>query len=170
MVTDYIGARNVLKHRLDAVFGEVFAELYEGRHAPKVFLGFPVTEPPFYAAVDEIAEAQASAAASMGHARIDFTLRVWLCAQHSSLEEASDDLLSYIDVVIASVLADQTLNGTVENAFPEVESAGTAADSSKRYIAAAQLAIRCTVWSVCPAALLQAVEDSNSAIGELDEG
>ena len=162
MVTDYIRARNVLKSRLDAVFG-AFGELYpETEKAPRVFLGFPTTEPPFYAAIDEIVDASAtSGSATMGHDTVTFTLHVWLSAQHSELEKASDALMAYVDAVFGSVMADPQLCGTVENAFPAIESAGTSADGSKRYIAAALIGIECTVWSACPARLAQAVAESN---------
>lgn len=166
MVTDYIRARNVLKRRLEDVFsGEVFPELYPGAKEPRVYLGFPATEPPFYAAVDEIVEAAAtSGGVSMGHAQVDFTLHVWLCAQHTSLETASDTLLAYVDAVIGATMADPQLCGTVDNAFPSLETAGTAADSSRRYIAAASVAVNCSVYSACPAQLAQAVAASNGAI------
>lgn len=164
MVTDYIRARDVLKRRLEAVFDPgAFSAIY-GEKAPKVFLGFPTTEPPFYAAVDEIVDAAASGGATMGHAQVDFTLHVWLCAQHASLETASNTLLEYVDAVFGSVMADPQLCSTVENAFPTIETAGTAADSSKRYIAAASIGIQCTVWSACPAQLADVVKASNQAI------
>ena len=168
MVTDYAKARDVLKKRLDAVFAsEAFGTLYPGAKAPKVFLGFPVTEPPFYAAVDEIVDASAtSGGVSMGHAQVDFTLRVWLCAQHTDLATASDTLLAYIDAVFGSVMADPQLCETVENAFPSIETAGTAADGSKRYIAAASVAVACTVYSACPASLAEVVNTSNEDIRE----
>lgn len=174
MVTDYIQARNVLKRRLDAVFAsEAFAGLYPGAKAPKVFLGFPVTEPPFYAAVDEITDSsRTTGGVSMGHAEVDFSLRVWLCAQHTDLATASDSLMAYIDAVFGAMMADPQLCGTVDSAFPSIEAAGTSADSSKRYIAAASVAIACTVYSACPAALAEVVANSNEAIREeqADEG
>jgi len=174
MVTDYVKARNVLKKRLEAVFAsEAFGVLYPGAKQPKVFLGFPTSEPPFYAAVDEIVDASAtSGGVSMGHAQVDFTLHVWLCAQHSSLETASDTLLAYIDAVFGSTMADPQLCETVDNAFPVIETAGTAADSSKRYIAAASVAVQCSVYSACPAQLAATVNASNQAIREeqTDEG
>lgn len=163
MVT-FSAARDELRRRLEAVFGsEAFAELYPGVQAPKVFTGFPVNEPPFYVAVDEIVDTAAtSGAASMGHARIDFTVRVWCFARHTSLETASDALLAYVDAVFKSVLADQRLRGTVDNSFPEVETAGTSADSSKRYAAAASVAVACSVFSQCPAEIMEAVNASDS--------
>lgn len=174
MVTDYAGARNVLKRRLEAVFAsEAFAELYPGAKEPRVFLGFPATEPPFYAAVDEIVDAaETSGGVSMGHAQVDFTLRVWLCAQHTSLETASDTLLAYIDAVFGSTMADPQLCGTVDNAFPTIETAGTAADDSRRHIAAASVVVRCSVYSACPAPIAAAVDASNLEIREeqADEG
>ena len=174
MVTDYARARNVLKARLDAVLGEEALEaLYPGARQPRVFLGFPATEPPFYAAVDEIVDVAATAgAATMGHDAVSFTLHVWLAAQHTSLETASNALLCYIDAVFGSVMADPRLCGSVDNAFPQVESAGTAADSSKRHIAAALVAVECTVSSACPAALRETVEAANEEFEseETDEG
>lgn len=174
MVTDYIRARDVLKRRLEDVFSEeAFARLYPGAKAPRVFLGFPATEPPFYAAVDEIVDAAAtSGGVTMGHAQVDFTLHVWLCAQHTSLETASNTLLAYIDAVFGATMADPQLCGTVDAAFPGIDTAGTAADGSRRYIAAASVAIGCSVYSACPAQLAQAVAESNGAIREemADEG
>lgn len=166
MVTDYVKARNVLKERLEAVFApEAFATLYPGAKEPRVFLGFPVTEPPFYAAVDEIIDASAtSGGVTMGHAQVDFTLRVWLCVQHTDLETAANTMLAYIDAVFGSTMADPQLCGTVDGAFPAIETAGTATDSSKRYIAAASVAIQCSVYSACPAQLYQTVKASNEAI------
>lgn len=171
MVTDYVRARDVLKERLEAVFDpEAFGRLYPGAKEPRVFLGFPVTEPPFYAAVDEIVDASAtSGAVTMGHAQVDFTLRVWLCAQHTDLAEAANTLLAYIDAVFGSTMADPQLCGTVDGAFPVVETAGTAADSSRRYIAAASVAIQCSVYSACPAQLYQTVRASNEEITRREE-
>lgn len=157
----YQAARDVLKNRLDAVF-EAFPSLYPNVQQPKVYQGFPVDEPPFYVAVDEIVDTmQSSGAASMGHARIDFTIRVWCFARHTKQETAADTLLAYVDAVFKSVLADQQLNFTIDNSFPEIETAGTAADSSKRYTAAASIAINCHVFSQCPAELMEVVNASN---------
>ena len=167
MVTQWTRARDVLKHRLEAVFGDPFAELYEGVRAPKVYLGFPVTEPPFYAAVDEIVDTAATeGAVSMGHDTVNFTIRVWLCAQHADLKTASDTLLAYLDAVFGAVMADPQLDMSVDNSFPSIEAAGTAADSSKRYIAAASVAISCSAWSACPASLAEAVAQSNEDFNE----
>lgn len=171
MVTGYARARDVLKARLEALFeSSAFSGLYPGAKVPRVFLGFPATEPPFYAAVDEIVDAaETSGAVSMGHAEVSFTLHVWLCAQHTSLETASNTLLAYIDTVFGSVMADQQLCGTVDNAFCRLESAGTAADSSRRYIAAAAVGVKCTVYSQCPAQVAQAVAESNAAFLQGEE-
>jgi len=168
MVADVIAARDVLHKRVQKVLSEeVLAELYpQAVSAPKVFLGFPTTEPPFYAAVDEVAEGlSTTGAVSMAHATYEFDLHVWLCAQHVDLQKASDTLLCYIDAVVGSVMADQQLGMTVDNAFPRVESIGTAADDSRRYIAAASVAVACTVYSACPAALVEAVKASNEGSG-----
>ncbi len=169
MVTDFIRARNVLKKRLEAIFDpEAFGLLYpEAEPTPKVYLGFPTTEPPFYAAIDEIVDvATTTGAATMGHDTVSFTLHVWLSAQHTRLEAASNALLCYIDALFGAVMADPQLNNTVENAFPQIESAGTAADSSKRYIAAALVGVECTVWSACPASLQATVAAANAAFDE----
>ena len=161
-MVSFVQARDVLKARLDAVFAVAFPSLYAGVQQPKVCQGFPSNEPPFYVAVDEIVDtAQSSGAASMGHARIDFTIHVWCFARHTVQEVAADTLMSYVDAVFKAVLADQRLNGTVDNSFPEIETAGTSADSSKRYIAAASIAVNCNVFSQCPAELLEVVNASN---------
>lgn len=161
MVT-FSKARDVLKNRLDAVFSSgAFSDIY-GVTVPKVYQGFPVNEPPFYVAVDEIIEtASTTGSATMGHARIDFTLRAWCFAQHTKQEVAANTLLAYVDAIFKAVLADQRLNFTVDNSFPEIEAAGTAVDSSKYYTAAASVAIRCQVFSQCPSELLEVVNESN---------
>lgn len=161
-MVSFMQARDVLKARLDAVFSVAFPQLYPAVQAPKVYQGFPTSEPPFYVAVDEIVDtAQSSGAASMGHARIDFTIHVWCFARHTSQEVAADTLLSYTDAVFKAVLADQRLNGAVDNCFPEIENAGTSADSSKRYVAAASVAVNCHVFSQCPAEIMEVVNASN---------
>ena len=73
----------------------------------------------------------------------------------------ANTLLAYVDAVFKAVLADQRLNGAVDNSFPEIETAGTSADSSKRYTAAASVAVECHVFSQCPAELMEVVNESN---------
>ncbi len=171
MVVNWSRARDVLKHRLDAVFGDAFATLYPDVRAPKVYLGFPASEPPFYAAVDEIVDtAEAGGGATMGHDAVSFTLRVWLCAQHADLKTASDTLHAYEDAVFGSIMADPQLCTSVDNAFPSIETSGTAADGSKRYIAAASMAINCSVWAECPAALISVVDEANAEFASEEEG
>lgn len=161
MVT-FTQARDVLRKRLGSVFGSAFTTMHPGVQAPKVYQGFPPNEPPFYVAVDEIIDTAASSgAASMGHARIDFTVHVWCFARHANQETAANTLLAYVDTVFKAVLADQRLNGAVDNSFPEIETAGTSADSSKRYIAAASVAVACHVFSQCPAELMEVVNEGN---------
>lgn len=161
-MVSFVQARDVLKTRLDTVFAVAFPSIYPGVQEPKVFKGFPPSEPPFYVAVDEIVDtAQSSGAASMGHARIDFTIHVWCFARHTVQEVAADTLLAYVDAVFKAVLADQRLGGAVDNSFPEIETAGTAADSSKRYTAAASVAINCHVFSQCPSELMEVVNAGN---------
>ena len=168
MVTDYTRARDVLAARMTAVFGEGFAEMYPlAAQAPKVFKGFPASETPFYASVDEIADDVATeGAVSMGHQEVSFTVRVWLCARHTDLIKASDTLMCYVDAVIGSVMADPQLCKTVDNATARIETAGTAADPSRQHIAAASVAVRCTVYAACPAALAEVVAAANAAFDE----
>lgn len=164
MVIPAIAARDALKKRLEAVFSaEIMAEVYPDAKAPNVYLGFPANEPPYYVAVDEIVDAaQTSGAATMGHAQVGFTLNVWLFARHADLMTASNTLLCYIDAVFGAVLADQRIDFTVENAFPRVLTAGTAADSSKYYVAAASVAVECSIYSQCPQKLQEVVHATNS--------
>ena len=163
MVIPAAAARDVLHGRLAAVFDPgAFGSLYPGVKAPRVELGFPVNEPPFYVAVDEIAEtASTGGSASMGHAEVSFDLQVWLCASHKELKTAADAVLAYADAVFAAVLADPQLNLTVDNALPSIRNAGTGADSSKRYVAAASVAVACTVGSCCPAEIKEIVDAAN---------
>ena len=158
MVT-FAEARDQLHERVDRLFASsAFMELYPGIQAPKVYKGFPVNEPPFYVAVDEIVDTAAtSGAVSMGHAQLDFTVRVWCFARHTSQETAADTLLAYVDAVFKAVLADHTLGTTVDNSFPSIETAGTSADGSKRYLAAAAVAVQCSVFSKCPASIKEAI-------------
>lgn len=159
MVIPAAKARDELKRRLELVFSEeCMGALYPGAKVPKVYLGFPVSEPPYYAAVDEIAEAvETAGAVTIGHAKVSFDLHVWLFARHTDLKVAADSLLAYIDAVFACVMADHTLGMSVDNSLPAVETAGTSADSSKRYIAAASVRVTCTVASACPAYVKEAI-------------
>ena len=160
MVT-FAEARDALVRRLEAVFATL-GSMSPGTQRPKVTCGFPSTEPPFYVAVDEVCDtAETSGAVTMGHAQWDFTIRVWAFAQHTSQKAAADTLLSYEHAVFMAVLADPQLDGTVDMAMPSVESAGTAADSSRRYTAAASIAVRCTVYSQCPQEILEVVHATN---------
>lgn len=163
MVIPAIQARNELHKRLVAVFSEDnFTSLCEAK-VPNVYLGFPTNEPPFYVAVDEIIDtATTDGSASMGHAKVSFELNVFLCAVHRDLTTAADTLLAYIDVLFSAILADQSLNYSVDNSFPQITTAGTAADSSKRYIAAANVSVTCEIGSVCPARIKEIVNDANS--------
>lgn len=156
-------ANAALLARLTALFEDAaFADLAPGITPPRVYRGFPKDEPPFYVAVDEIAdEIAAGGGASVGHASIEFTTHVWLFARHRSKETVSDTLLAYADTVLAAVMADHTLDMAVDNAQPSVASAGTAADSSNRYMAAASVDIRCTVGSACPARVKEIVNETN---------
>lgn len=155
-------ARDVLHERLEALFSrETFAQISDVQ-APKVFLGFPVDEPQFYVAVDDLPDtATTTGAASMGHAEFTFSLTVYMCAIGPTRAKASGTVLSYMATVFAAVLADQQLNFTVENAFPRVKAAGSAPDSSKSYIAAIDLAIECSVGSVCPAKIKEIINELN---------
>lgn len=157
-------ARDALLHRLTAVFAEeTFSGLYDGFKAPKISLGFPTNEPPFFVAIDEVIDNMTSTGgATMGHSQREFTLRVWLCARHTDLKTASDTLAAYIDAVFNSVDVDRRLNFTVDNCQPEIETAGTSADSSKRCLAAASVAIRCQVFTNCPERLKEVVNASNN--------
>ena len=154
-----------MKARLDAVFGEGFAAMYPAAaKAPKVYDGFPASEPNFYASVDEIADDVATTgAASMGHQQVDFTIRVYLCAKHTDLIKASETLMCYVDAVIGSVMADPQIGGTADNATASIEAAGTAAEAGRQYIAAASIAVRCSVYSTCPSALADIVKAANAA-------
>lgn len=159
MVIPFIAAKDEVYRRLSVIFDpEIFRGLCDYQ-APKVFDRYPVNEPPFYVAVDEIVEtASTDAAVSMGHATIGFPVNVLACAQHSDLITASNTLMAYINTIFAVVLADQTLGRSVDNSFPSIETAGTAADGSKRYLAAARISINCTVFSKCPREIKEALD------------
>ena len=155
-------ARDVLFGRMGKVMSEeVLHGLYPDAIVPKVYLGFPKDEPPFYVAVDEVADNIATTGAvSMGHAEFTFDLHVWMLANHKDLKTASNTLLAYIEAAAASILADQQLDYTVDFATPSVNEIGTAADSSKRYVAAAYMTVSCKVSSVCPAEIKEAIQDA----------
>lgn len=163
-MVSFVPARDALMGRLEAVFGPAWEELAPGVQQPRTYLGFPPNEPPFYVAVDEIVDlASTGGAATMGHARIDFTLRVWCFARHSSLRVASDTLMAYVGAVFEAVLADQRLGFAVDNSFPRLESAGTSVDGSKYHVAAAAIAVECHVFSQCPADLMEVVAAANAS-------
>lgn len=149
MVT-FLAARDELYRRMEKV-GESFGELYPGVQEPKVFDGFPSSEPPFYIAVDSIVDtATMGGQATNGAGQLDFTVHVMCFARHSDRATASSTLLAYLDAVFNAVMADQRLARTVDISFPSIEAAGTAPDSSKYYMAAASVGVQCTVFSKCP--------------------
>lgn len=164
MVADLIPARparDALRHRLEAVF-DAWGDLCPGVSAPRVTNGFPVDEPPCYVAVDTITDNPSTAgAATMGHVELQFDLNVWLMATNADLQRASDALTAYQSAVFAAVLADQSLGRTVDWSMPKAVTGGTAADGSKRYIAACKVAVTCGVGSVCPAEIKEIVDAAN---------
>lgn len=156
MVT-FADAAAELYRRVDALCG-AFGSLYPGVPAPKAFDGFPVNEPPFYIAVDDVIDtAEASGAATNGAGRLDFTVHVMCFARHSDRRVCSGALLSYVDAVFKAVMADQRLRMSVDTCFPSVEAAGISADNSKRYMAAASVGVRCTVFSKCPRQVMEVI-------------
>lgn len=143
-------AREELYRRLSKV-AEAFPTLYPDAIVPKVYEGFPINEPPAYFAVDEIVDtATMGAESTTGAGRMDFTVNVMCFARHVDRMKTANTLLAYIDAVFKAVMVDQRLRMSVDKSFPAVESAGTSADSSKRYIAAAAIGVKCSVFSVCP--------------------
>lgn len=162
-MVDIKAARNNLYERTKAVFSdECFGSLFPGMTVPDVFLGFPVNEPPFYIAVDEIPEGiTADPAASMGHAEVTFELGIWLCTSNRDLLTVADSLIDYECTIIDAICADQTLGRTVDNAFPRVSDTGTAANSSKRYIGAANITVTCSKFSNCPNQIKESVDAVN---------
>lgn len=163
MVVPQIEARDALKKRLEGVFEpEAFGKLYPGYERPKVTLGFPVNEPPFYVAVDEIAtNVQPGKGSSYGEVQIEFVLNVWVFARKTELEAAANTAIVYADAVFAAVCADQTLKGSVDLAVPSVSQGGTAADADRKYIATETVEIRCSTWSKCPHEIRELIHESD---------
>lgn len=162
-MVDIKAARNNLYERMKAVFSdECFGSLFPGSTVPDVFLGFPVNEPPFYIAVDEIPEGVSNdASVSMGHSEATFDLNIWLCSTHRNLLTVADSLIDYECTIIDAICADQTLGRTVDIAFPRVSDTGTAANPSKRYIGAANITVTCSKFSNCPNQIKEIVDAVN---------
>lgn len=157
MVT-FKAARDELYRRMAKV-AEGFGELYPGVQAPKVFDGFPTSEPPFYIAVDSIVDtADMGGKAVPGAGQLDFTIHVLCFARHADLATASATLLAYVDAVFNAVMADQRLAMSVDNSFPSVEAAGTSPDSSKYHMAAASVGVQCSVFAKCPQKFREVVQ------------
>lgn len=159
-------AKEAIGRRLSAVFSqEVFGSLYPDVQVPRAYEGFPSNEPPFYVAWDEIVDAASvTGAVTMNQPEVEFTLHVWAFAQHVDKKTASDTALAYADVILAALAADQTLNRTVDTAVPSITNAGTAADSSKRYMASVEITVSCSVASACPAEIREAVDAANRSL------
>lgn len=135
-----------------------FGSLYPGVPEPRAFDGFPVNEPPFYIAVDDVVDtAEVSGGATTGAGRLEFTVHVMCFARHADRKTCSEALLCYVDAVFNAVMADQRLRMSVDTCFPTVEAAGVSADNSKRHMAAASVGVRCTVFSKCPERFLEVV-------------
>ena len=157
MVT-FQAARDELYRRMGKVV-EAFGELYPGVQPPKVYDGFPSSEPPFYIAVDSIVDtATMGGRAVPGAGQLDFTIHVMCFARHSDQATAASTLLAYIDAVFSAVMADQRLSMSVDNSFPLVEAAGTSPDSSKYHMAAASVGVQCSVFAKCPQKFREVVQ------------
>lgn len=157
MVT-FKAARDELYRRMAKV-AEGFGELYPGVQAPKVYDGFPTSEPPFYIAVDSIVDtATMGGRAVPGAGQLDFTVHVMCFARHSDQATASATLLAYVDAVFNAVMADQRLRMTVDNSFPSIEAAGVSGDSSKYHMAAASVGVQCSVFAKCPQKFREVVQ------------
>lgn len=155
--------RDVLHERLRAVFSSEALLAALGVKAPVVSKGFPVNEPPFYVAVDEICDtAQTSGATSMASATVDFVVHVWCFSEHRDLKVAADTLMAYVGVVFASVIADRTIGGNVTSSLPSVREAGTASNGSKRYYASAVVDVTCFVSSSCPCEIKEIIDELES--------
>lgn len=163
MVIPQIAARDALKRRLEGVFSpEAFGCLYPDCERPRLTLGFPVNEPPFYVAVDEIVtDVQPGKGASCGEVQFDFVLRVWAFARKTGLEDAANTAMTYADAVLMAVCADQTLHGTVDHAVPSISQGGTAADADRKHIATEAVEIRCSVWARCPGEIRKVINESD---------
>lgn len=152
-----IEARDVILGRIQKAVSK-WDELYPGIQAPKVCDGYPATEPPFYIAVDTIATtANVTGQSTIGAGRWEFSVSVLCFARNTDKVVASEALMSYVDAAFRCVMADQTLGRTVDNAFPSLDAAGTAADTSKRTLAAASVSVRCSLFSVCTQEFKEAV-------------
>lgn len=161
MVIPQTAARDALECRLRSLFGcDAFQPLFPSAvKAPSVSIGFPVNEPPFYVAVDEIVDdLQPGSGATCGQVAIKFRLTVYACARHSDLLKAADTATSYAHAAILCVLADQTLGGSVDHAVPSITGGGTAADGDRKYIATEVVSVECDVWAMCPQEVRDAVE------------
>lgn len=148
-----VAAIDALYKRVSGFFAsDAFRAIYpDAVAAPVVTKGFPKNEQPFYVAVDEIVtDVQPGKGASMGQAEMEFAANVWVCARHSDLVKAANTAMSYADAVIACVLADQTMKGTVDHAVPSITGGGTAADGDRKYLATEALTISFKCWAVCP--------------------
>lgn len=157
MVT-FQAARDELYRRMGKVV-EAFGELYPGVQPPKVYDGFPSSEPPFYIAVDSIVDtATMGGRAVPGAGQLDFTIHVMCFARHSDQATAASTLLAYVDAVFSAVMADQRLSMSVDNSFPSVEAAGTSPDSSKYHMAAASVGVQCSVFAKCPQKFREVVQ------------
>lgn len=163
MVVTQIAARDVLLNRLKKIFSaDIFGALYPDYVLPKVLLGFPVNDAPFYVAVDEIVTNVTSGKGSTcGEVQVSFTLNVWVFARKTSLQDASNTAMVYADAIFSAVCADQTLKGTVDYSSPNIKQGATAADADRKYIATEIIEIDCKTWSKCPHAMREAINEGD---------
>lgn len=161
VVSPFESARDALFERLAAVFAS--AELDVGIR-PKVTKGFPVSQPRAYVAVDEVCDTAATrGAVSCGHDEVEFTIHVWAFAEHADRAKACNAVLGYVWTIFCAVLADRMLERTVGFATPSVRDASTAANGSKRFIAAATIDVTCTIGSTCPAWMKEVIDGIEKA-------
>lgn len=76
-------------------------------------------------------------ASVIGHYRVQFNVACEVWAKRPTLTGASFDVQSWVQSFFRAVAADKTLGGLCIHAEPYFGSAGTALDTNKRYLAAA---------------------------------
>lgn len=167
MRTPLVDAPKALKERIELVLSESGLKAafpgVKSLKVPMVTDHLGQTRPHFYVWVEPIARLVASSGSATCHeSRIEFDLSAYLFAQHVKFDVAVETVNRWVTAIVLGVAADASLGKTVDSAIARVSDAGYDETPEKRFIAAAQIDVRCAVFSQCPSIFKELIANARS--------
>ena len=152
MATPYEAAAEELTRRVRKVLSKEGLAVYDGdTPEPSVHYGLPATVGPWCVWVDPLPHSVETSGGASGHEHgTEFSLYVDCVAKSRKREDAVRALQRYANSVYMGVMADATLNRTVNNALPRLFDSGCDVTNDKQFICAAVVEVRCKTFTMCP--------------------